>query len=322
MNKNRSYTCLRALICCLLLETTFSLKAQAIDYTSSHSAKDLVLELLNNDMNLPPNPPFCGTLGLSKSLTCGGFRGRSRKVATHRFILGFSNALVLSNKALTLSEVVVVDETSFASRKPTLAVEPSAPLFDLDPKIINNSPVLQRWIKDAPNIAADIINDPSFRARIRLHYLSARSSHHSPNFSVSVEDLRLDRTRATINADFQSAGSSRTWGTNLHYYLYPLGSYVNVAPVIGYRNIKINTYSTSGVNLGFRLLLVLSRGGGADVSFTQTWVAPGSNEEAGLSTLSFGYALSRQVRLSTDLQRQNTKRGTDNRFGIGLEWML
>lgn len=270
MNKNRSYTCLRALICCLLLETTFSLKAQAIDYTSSHSAKDLVL----------------------------------------------------SNKALTLSEVVVIDETS-ASRKPTLAVEPFAPLLDLDPTIINNSPVLQRWIKEAPNIAADIINDPSFRARIRLHYLSARSSHRSPNFKVSLEDLRLDRTRATINADFQVAGSSsRTWGTNLHYYLYPLGSYVNVAPVIGYRNIKINTYSTSGVDLGFRLLLVLSRGGGADVSFTQTWVAPGSNEEAGLSTLSFGYALSRKVRLSTDLQRQNTKRGTDNRFGIGLEWML
>ena len=92
--------------------------------------------LLNNDVNLPPNPPFwaglihsrrrkftspffrlkyfqrstrkkaysfslvrmnqpCpfwGTFGLSKSLTCGGFRGRSRKVTTHRFILGFSNA--------------------------------------------------------------------------------------------------------------------------------------------------------------------------------------------------------------------------------------
>ena len=53
---------------------------------------DKILALLNDDMNLPPNPPFWGTLGLSKSLTCGGFRGRSRKVATHRFILGFSNA--------------------------------------------------------------------------------------------------------------------------------------------------------------------------------------------------------------------------------------
>ena len=48
--------------------------------------------LLNNDTNSPPNPPFWETLGLSKSLTCGGFGGRSRNVATHRFILGFSNA--------------------------------------------------------------------------------------------------------------------------------------------------------------------------------------------------------------------------------------
>ena len=48
--------------------------------------------LLNDGMNSPPNPPFWGTLGLSKSLTCGGFGGRFRNVATHRFILGFSNA--------------------------------------------------------------------------------------------------------------------------------------------------------------------------------------------------------------------------------------
>ena len=47
-------------------------------------------------MNSPPNPPFWRTLGLSKSLTCGGFRGRSRKVATHRFILGFSNVSKLT----------------------------------------------------------------------------------------------------------------------------------------------------------------------------------------------------------------------------------
>ena len=53
--------------------------------------RDRNLALLNNDMNLPPNPPFW-EIELSKSLTCGGFRGRSRKVVTHRFILGFSNA--------------------------------------------------------------------------------------------------------------------------------------------------------------------------------------------------------------------------------------
>ncbi len=274
MNKQRIYNCLRELIFCLLLETTFSLKAQAIDYPISHSAEDLV------------------------SYT----------------------------KELTLNEsTLIADGISSSSQKITAAaVQPSAPSLDLDPKIIKNSPTLQRWIKEVPNIASDITSDPSFRTRIGVQYLSVRSSHHAPNFRVSIEDLRLSRTRATINTDFQISASSnyQTWGVDLHYYLYPLGSYINVASVIGYRNLKFSTYSTSGVDLGLRLLFVLSRGGGADVSLTQTWVAPGSNEEAGLSTLSFGYALNRQVRLSTELQHQNTKRGTENRIGIGVEWML
>ena len=43
--------------------------------------------LLNDGMNSPPNPLFWGTPGLSKSLTFGGFRGRSRNVATHNSYL-------------------------------------------------------------------------------------------------------------------------------------------------------------------------------------------------------------------------------------------
>ena len=211
----------------------------------------------------------------------------------------------------------------------TLADQPSdfrpiAAALDLDPKIINSSPVLQRWIKEVPDVAADIANDPSFRARIRLHYFGDRDSHPLSNLKIGIEEIRLDHTHATISADFQGASNHpESWGANVHYYVYPLGSYVNVAPVVGYRrNLNVNPYSTSGVNLGIRLLLVLSRGGGADVSLTQTWVAPGSDHEAGLSILSFGYALSHQVRLSTELQRQTTRRGNDNRVGIGLEWML
>ena len=279
MNKNKIYNCLQALISYLLIETTFSLKAQAIDPTISRSAEDLVL----------------------------------------------------SNKELTLNDFAPLpDSNSFDSQKPAaIAVQPTAPQstvssLDLDPKIINNSPTLQPWIKEVPNVAADITNDPSFRTRIRVQYLSVRSSRHSPSFKVSIEDLRLGHTRATINADFQvtSNNNRQTWGTNLQYYIYSLGSYVNIAPVIGYQNLQVNAYSTSGINLGFRLLLVLSRSGGADISITQTWVALGSDEEAGLSTLSFSYAINRRLRLSTDLQHQSTKQGIDNRVGIGAEWML
>ncbi|MGV0026682.1 hypothetical protein [Phormidesmis priestleyi] len=195
--------------------------------------------------------------------------------------------------------------------------------IDLDPTLSKKSPVLQRWINEIPDVASDIKNDPSFRTRIRFGY-SNFSSDPAAGFNLGVEELRVDRTRLTLSANYQMAlkGDQQSWGTDLHYYLRPLGSYVNVAPVVGYRHLKNNGTSTDGLNLGFRLLLVLSRGGGSDISLTQTWVAPGSDEETGISTLSFGYALTHQIRLSTDLQRQNTKRGKDDRIGIGLEWML
>jgi hypothetical protein len=195
--------------------------------------------------------------------------------------------------------------------------------LDLDPTLIKKSPVLQRWIDKVPDVASDIKNDPSFRTRIRVGY-SNFSSDHAAGLNIGVEELQIDRTRLTLSADYQRAfeGDRQSWGTDLHYYVRPLGSYVNVAPVVGYRHLKNNGTLTNGLNVGFRLLFVLSRGGGSDISLTQTWVAPGSDEETGISTLAFGYALTHQLRLSTDLQRQNSKRGKDDRIGIGLEWML
>jgi hypothetical protein len=91
---------------------------------------------------------------------------------------------------------------------------------------------------------------------------------------------------------------------------------------VGYRSVQGEDYDTDGVNLGFRVLLVPSRTGAADISFTQSWVAPGSNEEVGVSTLSFGYAVTEQLRLSTDLQKQNAPQQKDSRVAIVLEWMF
>jgi hypothetical protein len=101
----------------------------------------------------------------------------------------------------------------------------------------------------------------------------------------------------------------------------PLGSYINVAPLVGYRNIESNDYSTDGVNVGARLMLALSRTGAADVSLTQSFVSPGSSDEVGITTLSFGYAVTQNLRLSTDIQKQNSREEKDSRVGIVLEWM-
>lgn len=69
-----------------------------------------------------------------------------------------------------------------------------------------------------------------------------------------------------------------------------------------------------------KLLLVLSRTGAADISFNQSWVAPNTSEEVGLSNLSFAYAIAPKIRLSTDLlQQENSRTNKERRVGIVLE---
>lgn len=195
--------------------------------------------------------------------------------------------------------------------------------LDLSPDIIEGSPVLQRWLRKVPNVLRDITNDPSFRTRLRLGYSQFPSTGQASGWNAGVEDLFIGRTGLTVSGDYQATfDGGKAWGADLRYYLLPLGSYLNVAPVVGYRNLETDRYSTDGVNLGLRLLLVLSRGGAADISLTQSWVAPGTDDEVGLTTLSVGYALTRNLRLSTDIQKQNARQHKDSRVGIVLEWML
>ncbi|BAU13350.1 hypothetical protein LEP3755_38890 [Leptolyngbya sp. NIES-3755] len=182
--------------------------------------------------------------------------------------------------------------------------------LDLDPKVIQNSPVLQRWQKQIPNVTEEIRTDPSFRPRIRVGYSASE-------LQLGIEDLRLDRTNFTASANYQYSN----WGADLRYYVRPLGSYINIAPVIGYRHLEAQGQSIDGANIGIRALFVLSRGGGADISLTQSWVAPFSADETGLTTLSIGYALTHNLRLSTEFQRQNSPIQKESRIGIGLEWM-
>jgi len=65
----------------------------------------------------------------------------------------------------------------------------------------------------------------------------------------------------------------------------------------------------------------LSRGGGADISLTQSWVSPGTDEEVGLTTLSLGYAVTRSLRVSTVIQKQNAPQDKDSRVGVVWEWI-
>lgn len=192
----------------------------------------------------------------------------------------------------------------------------------LPAETIERSPVLQRWLDKVPNVLEDIENDPSFKTRLRLGF-SEFPSGEKGGFNIGFEDVFVGQSGLSLSGDFQSSfdGENNSFGTNLQYYLRPLGSYINFGPVVGYRNIKTDSYERDGVNLGARLMVVLSRGGAADLSLTQTWVKPGSGEDVGITTLSVGYALTKNLRISADIQKQNAPEEKDSRVGVVFEWM-
>ncbi|WP_198017781.1 hypothetical protein [Oscillatoria acuminata] len=218
-----------------------------------------------------------------------------------------------------------------ASARPLLAQVDDSPLdseplnsqsVDLSPEIIEGSPVLQRWLQEVPNVLEEIRNDPSFRTRVRVGYAQVTSSDDGSGVNVGVEDLFIGGTGLTVSGDyFAGSGGFSGGGAQLRYYVLPLGGYFNLAPVVGYRHVEGESYSTSGVELGGRAMLVLSRTGGADLSLGYSVVGIGGDQTVGLGTFAVGYAITPEFRLSTDIRRHDADGDNDTRFGIGLEWM-
>ena len=195
--------------------------------------------------------------------------------------------------------------------------------LDIDPEIEGNSGVLQRWRQEIPNVLEEIKHTPSFRTRIRLGYREFPSTQHRGGINVGVEDIFLGDTGLTLSGKYETSfnGERELAGADLNYYVLPLGNYVNLAPVVGYRHFQTTDYSTDGANLGLKLILPLSRTGAADISVSQTFIAPSSRNEVGLSTFSAGYALTPQLRLSGEIQLQNSRVKKDSSVGLFLEWM-
>jgi hypothetical protein len=221
----------------------------------------------------------------------------------------------------TITTAVICGLTLSLACSGTALASPSAADLELDPKLLQSSPVLRRWLQDPPDVSRDIDADPAFRTRLRLGYGQVSGADgKSDRWQVGVEDLRVARSQITLSADYQTQleGSSPDWGVDAHYYLRPLGKSVNLAPVVGYRQLE----NTRGVNLGARFLLVPSRGGGADLALTQTWVRPFSGQATSLTRLSLGYAVTHQIRVGSDLSWEKGTAGrADRRFGLALEWM-
>jgi hypothetical protein len=193
--------------------------------------------------------------------------------------------------------------------------------IDIDPEIIKESPVLQRWLQKIPDVGAEIQNDPSFRPRVRVGYSQYPANGQAGGWDASVKEVLLDRSGIGLNADYHGRGNRSSYGVEANYYVLPLGGYFNVAPVVGYRKIDTDAYQRDGVNVGAKILLVPARGGGGDIALQQTWLNVGTAGEVGISSISTGYALTNQLRLSGEIQWQNSREIQESRVGIGVEWM-
>lgn len=211
-----------------------------------------------------------------------------------------------------------------ADNEPEKSPDAAIDKLDIPDQVIQESPTLQRWLKKEPNILEEIKHDPSFRTRLGLGFTTFSANDDAVGINIALKDLFIGNTGMTLSADYQSAfnGDRNAIGADLHYFLLPLGSYVNFTPLVGYRYIQTDDFNTDGIHLGLRLMLAFSRTGAGDISLSQSFISLGSNEEVGITSFSAGYGVLPRLRLSTDLEWQNSIADNDSRAGINLELLF
>lgn len=198
---------------------------------------------------------------------------------------------------------------------------PTATTLDLAPKLLQQSPTLRKWLNDRPNVLQSIREEPSFRTRLRVGYTNFAKA--GAGWTIGIEDWRLSNTPITVSGQYSASGNGKSElaGGDLHFYLRPLGSYLNLAPVVGYRTLRTPTDRTDGWAIGGRVLLTPSRGGGSDVILQQIWVNPGTVDEVGIGQMTVGYAVTPQLRLAAEFERWRGRSIREHRIGVNLEWL-
>lgn len=142
------------------------------------------------------------------------------------------------------------------------AQEPGENPLDLEPAMVESSPTLQRWWEETPDLFEQNNNDPAFLTRVRLGYNYFPDDDQSSGAAIGVEDLFVGQSPLSVSGDYYTNfAGQQGGGANLQYYLLPLGWYVNVTPLLGYRAIAQNDYHSEGFNVGGKVVLALSRTG-------------------------------------------------------------
>lgn len=196
--------------------------------------------------------------------------------------------------------------------------------LNLPPELIENSPVIQKWSDEVPDVLDDIRHDPSFKTRWRLGLNAYPSNGDRLGLSLGVADLLLKpKFPLTIDIEGQTTfdGDRTQFATRANYYLLPLGNRLNVAPTLGYQIFSSEGYDREGLEIGGKIQLNLSRSGASTISLSQQFIQLGSDQELGITTVGVGYAFTENLRLATEIQKHNSTAAKESRVGIFMEFL-
>ncbi|MFN3927378.1 MAG: hypothetical protein ACK4QL_08655 [Pseudanabaenaceae cyanobacterium] len=193
--------------------------------------------------------------------------------------------------------------------------------IDIDPRVIEGSSVLQRWLNNPPDLLEDIYNYPSFSTKFRLGFISR---DNRLGLDIGAEDIFLGRSPLTISGSYQTLlpTPEASWDIKARYYLLPLGSYWNVAPQVGYR--QVNTAegrSLAGLEVGLQAVLALSPRS-SDLRISHSFTNLGTDQELSVTALTASYALGRHFWLGSTIEWRRSPLQSDSRVGFSLQWSL
>jgi len=212
--------------------------------------------------------------------------------------------------ALLLAQGVLAQEQPYSQR----AID-----LQIDQALIRTSPVLKRWLENPPDLLQEIDRTPSFPARLQLAYSTVPSRQGDQEWSATLEDVFIAQSSLSLTTEYSQAfyTENRHWGASARIYLLPLGSELNVAPILGYHQVVVDGLTFQGPELGSRWVLAAPQA--ADLSFTQSLILSERGLPVGRLQLSVGYAISPLLRLSATIQWQNSSLRYDTSYGFGLE---
>lgn len=203
---------------------------------------------------------------------------------------------------------------------PSPALESGTPLaiqLGLDSEVVESSPVLQRWLSDPPDLLDEIRNTPAVPTRLQ-------AGIDVSGWSVGLSDLYLVE-RVSLSSSYRQSfdrPQDAAFGSNLRYFVAPVGSRFNLAPQVGFGRIDQFERFLSGPQYGAYLVMALDPGA-ADLTMSYSWLDPNRSTQEGAATvgeITAAYALSQSTRLATRYTWRHSTITKDQDLSLILEW--